>query len=192
VSAGLDAVYGRSDVVPYRSIEPARRCRRVLLASLAKIAPMPTTRPRREPTLGKLRPPRLGRAFSREGLFAQLDARATAPGVWIAGPLGMGKTTLVATYLEARGVPCVWLQLDSGDADPATFAHFLSAAAALIAPRRAAHCACRCRVPTTCAMCPASSDGSCAASRSRSTRRGRWPGWKMPPLPRRWRASLPS
>ena len=97
---------------------------------------MPTPRPRREPTLGKLRPPRLGRAFAREGLFAQLDDCAAAPGVWIAGPPGMGKTTLVATYLETRAVPCVWLQLDAGDADPATFAHFLSAAAALIAPRR--------------------------------------------------------
>ena len=99
---------------------------------------MPTPpRPRREPTLGKLRPPRLGRAFAREGLFAQLDACAAAPGVWIAGPPGMGKSTLVATWVEARDLPCVWLQLDAGDADPATFAHFLSAAAALIAPRRA-------------------------------------------------------
>jgi len=98
---------------------------------------MPTPGPRHEPTLGKLRPPRLGRVFGREALFAQLDGCATAPGVWIAGPPGMGKTTLVATYLESRAVPCVWLQLDSGDADPATFAHFLGAAAALIAPRRA-------------------------------------------------------
>ena len=97
---------------------------------------MPTSGPRREPTLGKLRPPRLGRVFGREGLFAQLDACAAAPGIWVAGPPGMGKTTLVATYLEAREVPCVWLQLDSGDADPATFAHFLGAAAALIKPRR--------------------------------------------------------
>ena len=98
---------------------------------------MPRPSPRREPTLGKLRPPRLGRVFWREGLFSRLDACAAAPGVWIAGPPGIGKTTLVATYLESRAVPCVWLQLDAGDADPATFAHFLSAAAALIAPRRA-------------------------------------------------------
>ena len=33
-----------------------------------------------------------------------------------------GKTTLVATYLEARAIPSLWLQLDAGDADPATFA----------------------------------------------------------------------
>ena len=97
---------------------------------------MPLPRTHRQPTLGKLRPPRLGRVFGRERLFAQLDAAASVPGVWVAGPPGIGKTTLIATYLEARGIPCVWLQLDAGDADPATFVHFLRAAAALIAPRR--------------------------------------------------------
>ena len=34
-----------------------------------------------------------------------------------------GKTPLVATYLDARAIPSLWLQLDAGDADPATFAH---------------------------------------------------------------------
>lgn len=100
------------------------------------MAPMPTPRPNRRSPLGKLRPPRLGRAFDRERLFAQLDGSAAAPGVWIAGPPGIGKTTLIATYLEARAIPCLWLQLDSGDADPATFVHFLRAAAAPVAPRR--------------------------------------------------------
>ena len=90
--------------------------------------------PIRQATLGKLRPPRLGRVFERERLFADLDAAGAAPGTWISGPPGMGKTTLVATYLRAATTPCVWLQLDPGDADPATFVHFLLAAAASAAP----------------------------------------------------------
>lgn len=100
---------------------------------------MPTPRTVRPPTLGKLRPPRLGRVFGRERLFAQLDASASAPGLWISGAPGMGKTTLVATYLAARALPCLWLQLDAGDGDPASFVHFLREAAALAAPRRKLH-----------------------------------------------------
>ncbi|MCL4746191.1 MAG: hypothetical protein KJZ83_12360 [Burkholderiaceae bacterium] len=69
-------------------------------------------------------------------MFAAIDALATAPGLWVSGPAGFGKTTLVATWLEARGLPCAWLQLDVADADPSTFAHFLAGSAALIAPRR--------------------------------------------------------
>lgn len=96
---------------------------------------MPTSRALRPPPLGKLRGPRLRRVFERERPFADLDAGAAAPGCWIAGPPGMGKTTLVATYLQAAARPCIWLQLDAGDADPATFVHFLLAAVALEVPR---------------------------------------------------------
>lgn len=97
---------------------------------------MPAPRTRPQPTLGKSSPPRLGRAVGRERLFAEIDRFATAPGLWVAGPPGIGKTTLVATYLDARAVPCLWLQLDAADADPATFVHFLRAAAARLAPGR--------------------------------------------------------
>lgn len=97
---------------------------------------MPAARAFHQTPLGKLRRPRLGLAFDRERLFAELDARASAPGTWIAGPPGMGKSTLVATYVAARALPCIWLQLDAGDADPATFVHFLLAAAAQQSPRR--------------------------------------------------------
>lgn len=73
--------------------------------------------------LGRYRPPRLGRVFLRERLFAVLDAHHAACGLWIAGPPGMGKTTLTATYLQARGEPCLWLQLDAADAAISTSLH---------------------------------------------------------------------
>jgi LuxR family transcriptional regulator, maltose regulon positive regulatory protein len=96
---------------------------------------MPATRvPSRSPS-GKLSSPRLGRFFERERLFARLDSHGAA-GLWIAGPPGMGKTTLVATYLQARSVSCVWLQLDAADSDPATFVHLVLAAAMQALPGR--------------------------------------------------------
>ncbi len=97
---------------------------------------MPPPRARRQTSLGKLSPPRLGRVFDRERLFGLVDAAATAPGLWIAGPPGMGKTTLVATYLQRAASPCLWLQLDAGDADAASFAHYLAQAALPLAGRR--------------------------------------------------------
>jgi LuxR family transcriptional regulator, maltose regulon positive regulatory protein len=97
---------------------------------------MPAPRARRQTSLGKLSPPRLGRVFDRERLFGLMDAAATAPGLWIAGPPGMGKTTLVATYLQRAASPCLWLQLDAGDADAASFAHYLAQAALPLAGRR--------------------------------------------------------
>ena len=93
---------------------------------------------RRHGALGKLSPPRVGRVFGRERLFAVLDAQRERPGLWVSGPPGAGKTTLIASYLDARGLRPLWLQLDAADADPATFAHFLDAALSATTPRRRA------------------------------------------------------
>ena len=91
---------------------------------------MPASRRKPNTTLGKLSPPRVARAFPRKRLFAVLDRYADRPVTWIAGPPGSGKTTLVSSWLEARKHTAVWVQLDPGDSDPATFFHYLTIALA--------------------------------------------------------------
>lgn len=76
---------------------------------------------RQRPIPAKLTRPRPYAALARERLFAMLDAHRNRPAVWIAAPPGAGKTTLVASYVEARGLASLWYQLDADDADPAAF-----------------------------------------------------------------------
>ncbi len=77
----------------------------------------------------KVNRPWLPAAFPRERLFTRLDELADRPCTWIGAPGGYGKTTLAASYVEARGIPCLWYQLDEDDADPATFFYYLGIAA---------------------------------------------------------------
>ncbi|MBK8016713.1 MAG: hypothetical protein IPK20_08285 [Betaproteobacteria bacterium] len=67
----------------------------------------------------------------RVRLFRRLDeAREQNRAICVVGPPGAGKTTLVASWLDARDAPGLWFQMDSGDADLPTFFHFLREAAA--------------------------------------------------------------
>jgi LuxR family transcriptional regulator, maltose regulon positive regulatory protein len=75
--------------------------------------------------LAKLNLPRLHNALRRERLFALLDTRNHQAAFWVGAPAGSGKTTLVASYLEARKIPTLWFQVDEGDRDLATFFHYL-------------------------------------------------------------------
>ena len=88
------------------------------------------------PGIAKITRPIVTEVFPRVRLFKLLDAGRKRLVNWIAGPPGSGKTTLVSSYLDARKLPCLWYQVDPGDADPATFFYYLGLAAKKAAPRK--------------------------------------------------------
>lgn len=84
---------------------------------------------RKVPQLAKFTRPRIFDAIARERLFSLIDESIrTRPVTWIESPPGAGKTTLVASYLEARNLGGIWFQVDAGDADPSTFFYYLGLA----------------------------------------------------------------
>lgn len=58
------------------------------------------------------------------------------PVIWVSGPPGCGKTTLVSSYIEACNIPSLWYQIEEGDADPATFFYYMGQAAKKASPRK--------------------------------------------------------
>jgi LuxR family maltose regulon positive regulatory protein len=81
----------------------------------------------------KVTRPRLYRTLRRERLFRRLDEMCRHNAIWIAGPPGIGKTTLASSYLERRRTPALWYQMDCGDSDPASFFYYLAVAIRSIA-----------------------------------------------------------
>lgn len=89
----------------------------------------------RQSSIAKITPPRLQNVLLRKRLFDLLDEGRHAPVTWVTGPGGSGKTTLVASWLDAKKLPCLWYQVDEGDGDMANFFYYLGMAAQKAAPR---------------------------------------------------------
>ncbi len=85
--------------------------------------------------LAKITRPKLSGTFRRDRLFRLIDKGRSKPVVWVAAQAGSGKTTLVASYLDSRRVPCLWYQVDQGDGDVASFFYYMGIAAKSAGPR---------------------------------------------------------
>ncbi|MBI5874912.1 MAG: hypothetical protein HZB81_03545 [Deltaproteobacteria bacterium] len=86
-------------------------------------------------SISKITRPKLSAPIERKRLFKLLDSAGKKPIVWLSAPAGSGKTTLVASYLDCRKLPCIWYSVDEGDADLATFFYYMGLAAKKAAPR---------------------------------------------------------
>ncbi|HUL30879.1 MAG TPA: BTAD domain-containing putative transcriptional regulator [Thermodesulfobacteriota bacterium] len=82
----------------------------------------------RQPSIAKITCPGAQGIVQRKRLFRLLDKRRNYPVLWVSGPAGAGKTALVASYVGARKIPCLWYRIDEGDADLATFFYYMGMA----------------------------------------------------------------
>ncbi|MCF8111899.1 MAG: hypothetical protein K9J85_10475, partial [Desulfobacteraceae bacterium] len=76
----------------------------------------------------KITKPAYKTLVARPRLFAGIDECSDMPLLWISGPPGSGKTSLVSSYLDRLKTPFLWYQLDHKERDPATFFYYLSIA----------------------------------------------------------------
>ncbi len=76
----------------------------------------------------KITKPSLSGIVYRERLFRKLDSGRQYPVVWITGPPGSGKTSVLCSYLAFRDLSCLWYQVDKRDEDIATFFYFMGLA----------------------------------------------------------------
>ncbi len=79
-------------------------------------------------TLAKLSRPNLAGILPRDRLYKLLDQGREKSIIWVGGPPGSGKTTLVADYLDTWAPESIWYQVDVGDSDVATFFYYMAGA----------------------------------------------------------------
>lgn len=81
----------------------------------------------------KIDRPRLGRILVRPQLIDALAAAGERPVIWIDAVPGAGKTSLVNSYIETKGLHSLWYEVDSSDNDPGSFFYYLGLAVTKIA-----------------------------------------------------------
>lgn len=70
----------------------------------------------------KITRPKASGVVLRRRLFHAINkCLQQGPVLWLSGPAGSGKTTLVSSYIEAANLPCLWYQIDERDGDIASF-----------------------------------------------------------------------
>ncbi|GGC59815.1 AAA family ATPase [Undibacterium terreum] len=82
----------------------------------------------------KISVPRFSGILQRPRLFQLLDEMNGAAAIWVSGPPGAGKTSLVGSYLEAAGAPVLWYHVDRSDSDLSSFFSYFSEALRQICP----------------------------------------------------------
>ena len=86
-------------------------------------------------SIAKITRPVFAECYPRRRLFRLIDSARKRQVLWVTGPPGSGKTTLVSSHITDRRLSCLWMRLEEGDADPATFFHYLGLAAKKAVPR---------------------------------------------------------
>ncbi len=80
--------------------------------------------------------PRPRNPVVRRRLCRVLDRALGSRGIWVTGPAGAGKTTLVASHIADKSGPCLWYQADAGDADVGGLFYYLGLAVSAKVGRR--------------------------------------------------------
>jgi DNA-binding SARP family transcriptional activator len=76
----------------------------------------------------KITMPSMPTSYPLTARYRRLDQLQACSLLWVAAPAGYGKSTLLSGYLRLRRRPAAWYQCDEGDADIASFFHFVSLA----------------------------------------------------------------
>lgn len=85
--------------------------------------------------LAKISFPKVSCVVMRERLFNLIDT-CNRPITWVCAPAGAGKTTLTASYITSKKIPCLWYQLDETDSDIASFFYYMGRAIKNIFPEQ--------------------------------------------------------
>jgi LuxR family maltose regulon positive regulatory protein len=83
----------------------------------------------------KITRPSPAELYPRIRLFHRLD-QSRRPVIFINGPPGSGKTSLITSYVSARKLPCLWYQIDITDEDVASFFYHMGIATTRVTRER--------------------------------------------------------